>query len=68
LPADKTILIIDDSADLRALLREALTLEGYRVLEAADGGEGVRLYLEARPDLVLLDIIMPEKDGIETLR
>jgi DNA-binding response OmpR family regulator len=68
MPATATILIIDDSPDLRAQLREALTLEGYHVVEAGDGREGVRIFQETRPDLVLLDIIMLEKDGIETLR
>jgi two-component system KDP operon response regulator KdpE len=68
MPRRATILIIDDSRELRAMLREAFALEGYRVLEGGDGRKGVRLCREAHPDLVLLDIIMPEKDGIETLR
>ena len=63
-----TILLIDDSPDVRAVLRVALESEGYSVLEAADGREGVRLYREHRPALVLLDIVMPEKDGIETVK
>jgi DNA-binding response OmpR family regulator len=63
-----TILIIDDSSDVRAIMCEALTLDGFQALEAADGREGVRLFREARPDLVLLDMIMPEKDGLETLK
>ena len=62
------ILFIDDSSDVRAVLRVALESEGYAVLEAADGCEGVRLYREHRPALVLVDIVMPEKDGIETVR
>jgi CheY-like chemotaxis protein len=62
------ILVIDDSPDVRNLLREALQLEGYQVVEAADGVEGLRLFESEQPDLVLLDIIMPEKDGIEALR
>ena len=48
--------------------RVALESEGYSVLEAAEGREGVRLYREHRPALVLVDIVMPEKDGIETVR
>ena len=63
-----TILVIDDSAPVRHLIREALALEGYRVLEAADGDAGVRSYGDARPDLVLLDMILPGKGGAETLR
>jgi len=62
------ILLIDDSGSVREVLRVALVAEGYRVLEAADGREGVRLYREHRPALVLLDIVMPEKDGIETVK
>jgi CheY-like chemotaxis protein len=62
------ILLIDDSASVREVLRVALESEGYRVLEAADGGEGVRLYREHRPALVIVDIVMPEKDGLETVR
>jgi len=56
-----TILIIDDSPDVRGILREALATEGYEVLEAADGREGVRVYKENQPDLALVDIVMPEK-------
>ena len=62
------ILLIDDSPDVRSVLRVALESEGYFVLEAADGREGVRLYREHRPALVLVDIVMPEKDGIETVK
>ena len=62
------ILLIDDSPDVRAVLRVALESEGYSVIEAADGREGVRLYREHRPAIVLVDIVMPEKDGIETVR
>src|SRR5437867_558431 len=62
------VLLIDDSASLREVLRVALEAEGYHVLEAADGREGVRLYREHRPALVIADIVMPEKDGIETVK
>ena|ERR1041384_7434802 len=61
------ILLIDDSASVREVLRLALESDGYGVLEAANGREGVRLYREHRPALVLVDMIMPEKDGIETV-
>jgi len=62
------VLVIDDSPDFRNLLRETLALEEYEIVEAADGREGLRLFDRSRPDVVLLDMIMPEKDGIETLR
>jgi len=63
-----SILLIEDSDFTREVLRLALESEGYRVLEAPDGREGVRLYRERRPAVVILDIVMPEKDGIETVR
>lgn len=62
------LLLIDDSPSVRDVLRVALESEGYSVIEAADGREGVRLYREQRPALVILDIVMPEKDGIETVQ
>jgi CheY-like chemotaxis protein len=62
------ILLLDDSAAVRDVLRIALESEGYRVLEAANGREGVRLYREHAPAVSIVDIVMPEKDGIETVR
>ncbi len=62
------ILLLDDSPDVRSVLRVALESEGYSVLEAADGREGVLLYRDRRPAVVIVDIVMPEKDGIETVR
>ena len=67
-PPRSLILLIDDSPQVRATLRLALESEGYAVLEAADGREGVRLYREHRPALAIVDIVMPEKDGIETVK
>lgn len=62
------IVLLDDSASVREVLRVGLESEGYRVVEAADGREGVRLYREHRPALVIADIVLPEKDGIETVK
>jgi CheY-like chemotaxis protein len=59
----KTILIAEDYAANRELIRELLTLGGYRVLEASNGQEALEKILEARPDLVLADIQMPTLDG-----
>ena len=65
---ETTVLVIDDSPSVREVLRVGLESEGYSVLEAADGREGVRLYREHGPALVIADIVMPEKDGIEVVR
>lgn len=62
------ILVVDDEPAIRAVIANALTHEGHTVHEAAHGGEGLEL-LEREPvDLVILDIYMPTKDGLETLR
>jgi DNA-binding response OmpR family regulator len=63
-----TILLIDDSAPVREGLRLALEADGYRVIEAANGREGVALFREHRPAVSIVDIVMPLKDGIETVR
>lgn len=62
------ILIIDDDADLLILMRVALTAEGYTVATAPNGVEGLQRLLEHQPDLVLLDVMMPEMDGWETCK
>ncbi|MBW3624518.1 MAG: response regulator transcription factor [Armatimonadetes bacterium] len=62
----KTVLIIDDDADVRNLVRAGLESRGTQVLEAANGQEGYALALRSKPDLVLLDILMPVMDGLTT--
>lgn len=62
-----TVLFIEDHAPLRRNLREMLTLEGFAVLEAENGPEGLRLARANRPDLVLCDIMLPGMDGHEVL-
>jgi len=61
------ILVIDDEEGMRALLRGLLEKEGHKVLEAPDGMAGIPLYQENRPDLVITDIFMPEKEGTQTI-
>ena len=62
------ILAIDDEASMRRLVRRALEGAGHTVMEAANGRDGIAL-LRARPaDLVITDIVMPEMEGIETIR
>lgn len=63
---NKTILIIDDDSDIREFLGDLLATEGFRTHEASSGREGIELAKQTRPDLVLLDIMMPEMDGYET--
>lgn len=62
----QTILIIDDEFDIRKLLRYNLENSNYSVLEAENGMEGIELAKRSKPDLILLDVMMPGLDGIET--
>lgn len=61
----RTILIIDDEDDIRAILTYNLEKENYRVLNASNGKDGIELAQQHTPDLILLDVMMPEMDGIE---
>jgi DNA-binding response OmpR family regulator len=61
------ILVIDDDEQIRALLSQMLERAGYQVVEAANGDEGLRLFRTQSADLVITDLIMPEKEGIETI-
>jgi len=61
------ILIIDDDPDILTVLREMLEREGYEVVTANDGEKGVKCYRDNPTDLIITDIIMPEKEGIETI-
>ena len=65
---EKTILIIDDDDDFAEAIQTLLEHEGYRVRRAAEGDEGVAMAMEVRPDLILLDFMMPVKSGFETCR
>jgi DNA-binding NtrC family response regulator len=62
------ILIVDDDADVRLVLRRMLEPDGYEVAEAAHGREALEAVLEKPFDLVITDLIMPEKEGIETIQ
>ena len=64
----KKILIVEDEVSLRRILADKFESEGMRVLTASDGEQGLEMALEERPDIILLDIIMPKKDGITMLR
>jgi CheY-like chemotaxis protein len=63
-----TILVAEDHLDSRDALRALLEAFGYRVIEAVNGREAVDIALRRRPDLILMDIMMPELDGFEATR
>ncbi len=63
-----TILIVDDAMFMRALCGRLLEENGYDVVQAQNGAEAIAKYREVRPDAVLLDITMPEMDGIQALK
>ena len=64
----KTVLVVDDEPVLRAIVREILHEEGYAVIEAADGRAVLEIMSRERPDLVLMDVMMPGIDGREAYR
>ena len=62
----KRILIVEDQSDIRKLIRMTLEFEDYEIHEASDGSQGLHLARGTRPDLVLLDVMMPgEMDGLQ---
>lgn len=65
--SDHRILVVDDDPEVRTLVRTLLERAGATVREAGDGREALRIFFDARPDLVVLDVEMPELDGWETL-
>jgi two-component system cell cycle response regulator DivK len=66
--AMKTILIVEDNEKNMKLVRDILRHDGHATVEATNGEDGVRLASEHRPDLILMDIQLPDIDGIEALR
>ena len=65
---NRTILVVDDETTLREALVEALEVEGYRAIPAADGREALARFRADQPDLVLLDLMLPELSGVEVCR
>jgi DNA-binding response OmpR family regulator len=61
------ILVIDDDDTMRRMVRRILEAAGHEIVEAADGNQGTRLFAERKPELVVTDIVMPDKEGIETI-
>jgi two-component system cell cycle response regulator DivK len=68
MPENKLILIIEDNEDTRFVFSAILNYDGYRILEAANGEEGVARVVEFRPDLIITDIDMPVMDGFAAAR
>jgi two-component system, cell cycle response regulator DivK len=66
--ADELVLIVDDNEKNLKLARDVLRHAGFRTLEARTGGDGVSLAVEQLPDLVLMDIRLPDMDGTEAVR
>jgi PAS domain S-box-containing protein len=67
-PGGPLILVVDDEPDIRMLLRDQLELEGFRVLEAGRALEAVELARERLPDLITMDLMLPDLDGFEAIR
>lgn len=66
--ANEKILVVDDDTNICELLRLYLTKEGYQVTTAGDGEEGLEKFNQIKPDMVLLDVMMPRMDGLEVCR
>lgn len=64
----QTILVVDDAENLRVLLKSYLTQEGYRVVTAGDGRQALFMAREEKPDLIILDLMMPEMGGYDFMR
>ncbi len=63
-----TIMVVDDAMFMRKKCAQVLTEHGHKVVEAANGTEAVNTYKKSRPDAVLLDITMPDMDGLQALK
>ncbi len=68
MPDQARILIVDDDPDLHAAVKTVLERKSYKVIQAFDGEEGLRKVVEERPDLIILDVIMPLKDEFTVCR
>lgn len=66
--SEKTVLVVEDEPDIRTMLRTFLRREGCKVVEAADGEQGVSAARRERPDLILMDLQLPHLDGIAAAR
>ena len=62
------ILIIEDEESIRKMLKKLFEISGHSVLEAPDGETGCQIYRNEKPDIIITDIFMPEKEGLETIK
>jgi two-component system chemotaxis response regulator CheY len=67
-PMSKSVLVVDDAAFMRMMIRDILAREGYVIHEAVNGRDAVEKYTEIGPDIVTMDITMPGMSGLEALR
>ncbi len=68
MPMEKTVLVVEDEANIVTILTINLEKEGYRVLSAYDGQAGLELARREKPDLILLDLMLPKLNGFEVCR
>lgn len=61
------ILVVDDEKSFRSIIRKTLEIAGHEVVEAGNGNEALKIYSKDQTDVVIIDIMMPEKEGIETI-
>ncbi|HEU5085790.1 MAG TPA: response regulator, partial [Roseiflexaceae bacterium] len=66
--AQPLVLVVEDELPIRRFLRATLPAHGYRLLEAASGGDGMRMAAQEQPDIVILDLGLPDMDGLEVTR
>lgn len=65
---DRCVLVVDDDAVLRRVVRAVLEADGFRVIEAGDGEQGLKLAAEEQPKVMILDVMMPGLDGLDVCR
>jgi len=67
MPKQSKILVIDDDPDVHAVVKKIIEAKSYKVISAYDGFEGLRKVVDERPDLIILDVIMPGKHGFDVV-
>jgi CheY-like chemotaxis protein len=65
---EKTVMIIEDEADTADMFAEMMRMSGYRVVKSSGGGQAISMIVQEKPDVLMLDVMMPELSGLEILR